>query len=195
MAIDSIKQYHTTTIHPSAECIFESLMYSSFKDTKVVILGEKPYIGAHTGLAFSILPKEEITPTLMVIFKELNQEFGYKMPNNGNLVPWAKQGVLLLNSTILVDNEKTKSGIKQGWDKLIDHIITLLSNREDPCVFMLWGKDAINKSNLIDKNKNLVLTATNPSPLYGDGFIGCNHFTKCNQFLNANNRSEINWQI
>lgn len=195
--IDSARRSGQSTIYPPAENVFDALKYTPLSEVKVVILGQDPYInpGQAHGLAFSVPPGIEIPPSLLNIFKELNKELGCYIPNNGCLIPWAKQGVLLLNSILTVEQSKSKSHAGIGWEKLTDKIIKIVSDKPEPCVFMLWGNDAKSKAKLIDSENNLVLMAAHPSPLAGGAFFGCNHFTKCNDFLYDFYSTTIDWQI
>jgi len=165
---------------------------------QIAILGQDPYHGenqAH-GLAFSVQKGVAIPPSLMNIYKELANDLNCYIPNNGYLVPWAKQGVLLLNTSLTVVANQANSHRNKGWEILTDHIIKLLNNKETPVVFMLWGSNAKEKAKFITNPKHLILTAAHPSPLSADkGFFGCRHFSKANQFLRETGQTEIDWQI
>ena len=178
--------------------IFEALKLTSYRDTKVLILGQDPYHGenqAH-GLAFSVQKGVDIPPSLINIFKELKDDLGCYIPNNGYLVPWAKQGVLLLNACLTVEANKANSHRNKGWEFFTDYIIQLLNEKETPMVFILWGNNAKEKIKYINNPKHLILTAAHPSPLSASrGFFGCRHFSKANEFLRKNNQTEIDWQI
>jgi uracil-DNA glycosylase len=192
------KEYRTKTIYPSMYNIFEALKLTSYRDTKVLILGQDPYHGenqAH-GLAFSVQKGVDIPPSLINIFKELKDDLGCYIPNNGYLVPWAKQGVLLLNACLTVEANKANSHRNKGWEFFTDYIIQLLNEKETPMVFILWGNNAKEKIKYINNPKHLILTAAHPSPLSASrGFFGCRHFSKANEFLRKNNQTEIDWQI
>ena len=184
-------------IYPPKEDIFNALKYTSYADTKVVILGQDPYInpGQAHGLSFSVRPGVEIPPSLMNIFKEIHDDMGCFIPNNGCLIPWAKQGVLLLNSVLTVDRGRSRSHAGMGWEYLTDYIIWLLNQKTESIVFILWGNYARKKSEFINPDTHLILTAAHPSPLAVGAFIGCCHFSKCNQFLYEIYPQTIDWQI
>lgn len=184
-------------IYPPKEDIFNALKYTSYADTKVVILGQDPYInpGQAHGLSFSVRPGVEIPPSLMNIFKEIHDDMGCFIPNNGCLIPWAKQGVLLLNSVLTVDRGRSRSHAGMGWEYLTDYIIWLLNQKTESIVFILWGNYARKKSEFINPDTHLILTAAHPSPLAGGAFFGCCHFSKCNQFLYEIYPQTIDWQI
>ena len=130
------------------------------------------------------------------MYKELRTEYGYPIPNNGYLVPWAKQGVFLLNTVMTVEDSHPQSHAGMGWETFTDHVIQKINEKKEPVVFLLWGRAARNKACMIDKTKHLVLEAAHPSPLSAyNGFFGCNHFKKANEFLEKNNRKGIDWQI
>lgn len=197
-------EYNCSSIYPSAEDIFNSLKFTSFQNTKVVILGQDPYHGhgqAH-GLSFSVNPKIKTPPSLLNIYKELNADLGLDIPNNGYLVDWAEQGVLLLNTTLTVQKANPNSHQKIGWSIFTDKIIQELNNKKEPIVFILWGKNAISKKSLITNTNHLILTSTHPSPLSANkasteapAFFGSKQFSKANKFLKEHNSEEINWQI
>ena len=177
------EEYSTKTIYPNMHNIFEALKHTSYKDTKVLILGQDPYHGenqAH-GLAFSVQPNVAIPPSLLNIYKELKNDIGCFIPNNGYLIPWADQGVLLLNTALTVRAHEANSHKGKGWEIFTDRIIELLNDREDPVIFVLWGANARKKKDFIDLNKHYVLEAPHPSPLSASrGFFGCGHFSKIN---------------
>lgn len=190
-------EYFTKTVYPPMNDIFNALKYTSRKDTKVVILGQDPYHGkgqAH-GLCFSVLPGVKHPPSLQNIFKEIENEYGYPIPSSGELTGWARQGVLLLNTTLTVREATPLSHKGRGWEILTDKIISLVNENETPTVFMLWGSNARAKKSLITNSRHLILETVHPSPLsaYG-GFFGCGHFKKANDFLLSNGLSEIDWQ-
>ena len=192
------KEYNTYTVYPNMYDIFNALKYISYKQTKVVILGQDPYHGenqAH-GLTFSVQPKVKIPPSLLNMYKELNSDIGCFIPNNGYLVPWANQGVLLLNTVLTVRSGEPNSHKGKGWEIFTDKIIKLLSERQDPIIFVLWGANARKKKDFIDLNKHYVLEAPHPSPLSASrGFLGCGHFSKINNILESLRKTPIDWQI
>lgn len=193
-----INEYKTQKIYPSMYEIFEALKHTSYKDTKVVILGQDPYHGenqAH-GLSFSVKKGVKTPPSLLNIYKELNSDLGLYIPNNGYLISWAEQGVLLLNTVLTVREGQPNSHKDKGWEIFTDKIISLLNDREEPVIFILWGNNARNKKCLIDNNKHFILEAPHPSPLSASrGFFGCGHFSKVNNILKNLEKSQINWQI
>lgn len=189
-------EYKKFNVFPAREKVFASLKICDYKDIKVVILGQDPYheVGQAHGLCFSVMPGVKVPPSLVNIYKEIKSDVGGNIPEHGNLMHLARQGVLLLNTVLTVREGQANSHKDFGWQTFTDEIIKILSKREDPMVFMLWGRNAINKSNFIDKTKHLVLTAPHPSPLSAyQGFFGCKHFSKCNEFLKKNGKEEIVW--
>lgn len=193
-----IREYRTKTIYPDMYKIYEALKLTSYADTKVVILGQDPYHGenqAH-GLAFSVQEGVQIPPSLVNIYKELADDLGCYIPNNGYLVPWAKQGVLLLNTSLTVVANRANSHRNKGWEILTDRIIQLLNEKDAPVVYLLWGNNAKEKTKYLNNPKHLVLKSVHPSPLSANrGFFGCKHFSKANKFLRDNGVKEIDWQI
>ena len=191
-------EYKTKTIYPDKYDIFNALHFTSYKDIKVVILGQDPYHGpgqAH-GLSFSVNPGIKIPPSLLNIYKELNSDLGCYIPNNGYLKKWADQGVLLLNTSLTVRAGEANSHKSIGWEIFTDRIISLVNEKEDPVVFLLWGNNAIKKKNLITNKKHLILTSAHPSPLSASrGFFGSKPFSKINNFLISVNKKPIDWQI
>ena len=161
------KEYKTQKIHPDMYHIFEALELTPYEKVKVVILGQDPYHGANQahGLSFSVQPGVKIPPSLNNIYKELQSDLGIKPVNHGNLVSWAKQGVLLLNTVLTVREGQAYSHRGQGWERLTDTIIEKLNEREQPVVFILWGKPAQEKMKMIDRSKHIILTSSHPSPL------------------------------
>ncbi|NLK22241.1 MAG: uracil-DNA glycosylase [Epulopiscium sp.] len=193
-----LNEYKTKTIYPNMHNIFEALKLTSYKDTKVVILGQDPYHGENQshGLAFSVQKEVKIPPSLKNIYKELQNDLGCYIPNNGYLVPWAKQGVLLLNTSLTVIANKANSHRNKGWEQFTDVIMQLLNKKESPIVFLLWGNNAKEKITYITNPKHLILTSVHPSPLSASkGFFGCKHFSKTNNFLRKMGETEIEWQI
>jgi len=191
-------EYATKTIYPAKEDIFNALRYTSCGDVKVVILGQDPYHGegqAH-GLAFSVKPGVAPPPSLVNMFKELNSDLGLKIPNNGCLTKWAKQGVLLLNAALTVQEGNANSHQKKGWEKFTDRIIEILNSREKPVIFLLWGNNAKEKLSIIKGYNHYVLSTVHPSPLSASrGFMGCRHFSKVNNILTQIGEMPIDWQI
>ncbi len=192
------KEYSEDMLYLKKEDIFTAFNLTSYKDTKVVILGQDPYHGknqAH-GLSFSCL-EEKLPPSLKNIYKEISNEFNIPMAkNNGDLSFWAKQGVLLLNTTLTVRKNLAGSHRKQGWETFTDAVIHLLNEKEEGIVFLLWGNDAKEKENLITNKHHKILLSAHPSPLSASrGFFGCGHFKMANEFLKENSLKEISWQI
>ena len=189
--------YRNHTVYPSMHDIFNALKYTSYEAVKVVIVGQDPYInpGEAHGLSFSVKPGARIPPSLLNIFKELEEDMLCYMPDNGYLVHWAKQGVLLLNSVLTVQHKASRSHAGKGWEQFTDKVLELINSKENPVVFMLWGRDAQRKGQLADKPGHLILTAAHPSPLAGGRFFGCKHFSKANEFLVDNGLGAIDWQI
>lgn len=188
-------------IYPPFENIFNAFCQTPFDAVQVVIIGQDPYHGegqAH-GLSFSVPPGIDIPPSLQNIFKEIKADLGITPPKHGCLISWAKQGVLLLNATLTVRAGMPKSHYGQGWEKFTDKVVQLLCERTDPIVFMLWGKSAYEKFSHIPsggKGKHLTLIAPHPSPLSAhQGFLGCKHFSKANEFLIRIGKKPIDWTI
>lgn len=179
-------EYSTRKIYPPMHDIYNALRYTSYKDTRVVILGQDPYHGegqAH-GLCFSVKHGVKFPPSLQNIFKELNAEYGMTPPPTGELSGWARQGVLLLNTTLTVREGQPQSHKGKGWEILTDRIIELLNEKTEPTVFILWGGNARAKKSLITNKSHLILESAHPSPLSAyAGFFGCNHFVLANKFL------------
>lgn len=193
-----INEYNTKTIFPPKEKIFYALQTTPYDKVKVVIIGQDPYhgVGEAHGMCFSVNPGIKIPPSLMNIYKELNRDLGCKIPNNGYLVKWARQGVLLLNSVLTVEKDKPASHQNKGWEIFTDRIIEELNKSQTPIVFLLWGSFAKQKAHLITNKKHLILTSSHPSPFSVKyGFEGCSHFSKANKFLASNNLTPIDWQI
>ena len=191
-------EYNNKIIFPPANKVFYALRMTSYKDTKVVILGQDPYhgVGEANGLAFSVNDGIRIPPSLQNIYKELNADLGINIPNTGNLEPWAREGVLLLNSVLTVEKDKPASHKNIGWETFTDSIIRKLNEKEEPVVFILWGNFAKSKKSLITNPKHLVLESSHPSPFSVHyGFFGSKPFSKTNEFLRKNNLKEIDWTI
>ena len=180
------KEYAERTIYPPKQRMFSALKTTEFDDVKVVILGQDPYHGegqAH-GLAFSVQPGIKPPPSLVNMFKEINEEYGTNLGKNGCLLSWAKQGVLLLNTALTVRAGQANSHKGMGWETFTDAVIKALNQKNTPVVFMLWGSNARSKKKLITNPDHLVLETVHPSPLSAyAGFFGCNHFKKANEFL------------
>jgi uracil-DNA glycosylase len=193
-----IEEYTNKTMYPDKNNIFNALKLTSYEDVKVVIIGQDPYHGpnqAH-GLSFSVQPKVQIPPSLLNMYKELRDDLGCFIPNNGYLVPWAEQGVLLLNAVLTVREGQANSHRNKGWEKFTDRVIELLNEREEPIVFLLWGNNAKEKGELITNKHHYILTSVHPSPLSANrGFFGCKHFSKTNEILKSIGKSPIDWQI
>ena len=192
------QEYKTYTIYPKMENIFNALKYTSYEDVKVLILGQDPYHGpnqAH-GLCFSVQKGVDKPPSLKNMFKELESDLGIKPASHGCLTDWAKQGVLLLNTVLTVRESEPNSHKKLGWTTFTDRIIQLLNERPDPIIFVLWGRNALEKLPLITNSHHYVLTAAHPSPLSASrGFFGCKHYSKINEILTSMGKSPIDWRI
>lgn len=192
------KEYENTKIYPPKQQVFNALNYANFKDIKIVILGQDPYhqFGQANGLSFSVKKGVKLPPSLRNIFKELNADLGVKIPNHGDLTNWAKQGVVLLNTVLTVEDSLPNSHKNFGWLTLTKKIITKINENTKNTVFVLWGKNAQNYEKLIDSKKHLILTAAHPSPFSArNGFFGCKHFSKANNYLLKNGKDPINWEI
>lgn len=192
------KEYENKIIYPHAEDIFNAFKYTPLSHIKVVILGQDPYHEpnqAH-GLAFSTPEGNPIPRSLSNIFKEINQEYSYEIPENGCLEKWAKQGVFLLNTVLTVEEANANSHSDCGWQKFTDNVIKEINKQDQPIVFMLWGKQAEKKKELLNNPNHLVLITSHPSPFSARrGFFGCNHFKQANTFLKENNVEEIDWKL
>lgn len=197
-------EYQNYNIYPKKEDVFNALNTTSFKDVKVVIIGQDPYHeeGQAHGLAFSVLDPTPLPKSLINIYKEIESDIGkdinfkYEKSLSGNLLPWAKQGVLLINSVLTVREHMANSHKNKGWEKFTDAIIDKLNKEKEKVIFVLWGNDAKKKCANIDYNRHYVLTSAHPSPLSASrGFFGCKHFTKINKILKNNNQEVINFTI
>jgi len=192
------EKYAGKTIFPKGADYFNALNYTPLHDVKIVILGQDPYHGegqAH-GLSFSVKLDIKIPPSLRNIYKEIKDDLGIDPPNHGYLESWARQGVLLLNSVLTVENGLAASHQGKGWEVLTDAIIHAVNDKATPVVFMLWGAHAQKKAAFVDAQKHLVLTAPHPSPLSAHrGFLGCKHFSKANDFLALTGQTKISWGI
>ena len=183
-------------IFPHERDIFNAFKYTKMRDIKVVILGQDPYhnIGQANGLAFSVNAGDPIPASLKNVYKEIDNDLGYCLHNNGNLRSWALQGVFLLNRILTVEAHNPGSHFGKGWELFSDQIISLISEQCSNVIFMLWGKHAKAQSRLINKKNHLVLEASHPSPLSAyRGFLGCRHFSLSNQYLLNNGKKEIIW--
>lgn len=192
------EEYSSHVVYPPSEDIFNALHLTDLRDIKVVILGQDPYHepGQAHGLCFSVRPEVDIPPSLVNIYKELHDDLGCKIPDNGYLVHWAEQGVLLLNTLLTVRAHQAFSHRGKGWENFTDAIIRAVNKEDRPIVYMLWGSPAQKKAQMLDNPKHLILKAPHPSPLSAyRGFFGCRHFSKCNEFLEKNGIAPIDWQI
>lgn len=191
-------EYQTRKIFPPPEDIFNALHLTQLHQVKVVILGQDPYHNDHQamGLSFSVPEDQEIPPSLVNIFRELHDDVGCRIPNNGNLTKWAREGVLLLNTVLTVRAHQANSHRGKGWEQFTDAILAAVEKEDRPIVYMLWGSQAQAKAFMLTNPKHLVLRAPHPSPLSAyRGFFGCRHFSQCNQFLQAHGETPIDWQI
>ncbi len=190
------EEYTKTTVYPPPKLIFNAFTLTPFDEVKVVILGQDPYHGkeqAH-GLCFSVPEGVRVPPSLQNIYKELHTDLGIPIPETGNLEHWAKQGVLLLNATLTVRAGKPGSHQGKGWEAFTDTVIQKLNDEREHLVFMLWGNYAKQKGAFIDREKHLVLESAHPSPYSAyNGFFGCRHFSKANEYLEKYKLSKINW--
>lgn len=198
MSLLQAKRADGKIIYPAEPDIFNALKYTAFSDIKVVILGQDPYHNpaqAH-GLCFSVPKNCAPPPSLVNIFKELKNDCNIEIPNHGCLEKWAKQGVLLLNSTLTVEENKPASHANIGWQQFTDTIIRTINSHPKQIIYLLWGAHAHKKSALIDAKKHVILTAPHPSPLSAyRGFLGCKHFSKTNALLIKAGRTPIDWEI
>lgn len=185
-------------VFPPGEDVFNALRYTPFEQVRVVIIGQDPYHDfnqAH-GLAFSVLPGTPAPPSLINIFKELHTDVDFRIPNNGCLIPWAEQGVLLLNAVLTVRAHQANSHQGVGWEQFTDAVLRAVNTAESPVVFLLWGSYAQRKAEGIDASRHIVLKAPHPSPLSASrGFFGCKHFSKTNEALTSAGLSPIDWQL
>lgn len=193
------EEYSTTTVYPPADDIFNALHFTPLNEVKVVILGQDPYHNVHQahGLCFSVLPDQpEIPPSLQNIYKELQSDMGCKIPNNGYLEKWARQGVLMLNTVLTVRAHQANSHQNKGWEQFTDAIIREVNKIDRPVVYLLWGRPAQSKIPMLTNPKHLILKAPHPSPLSAyRGFFGCKHFSQTNEFLKTHGLEEVDWQI
>lgn len=193
-----ISEYNSKVIYPNMYDIFNALHYTSYQNTKVVILGQDPYHGPHQahGLSFSVNPGVKTPPSLINIYKELHTDLGCYVPNNGYLKKWADQGVLLLNTVLTVRAGAANSHKNKGWEEFTTKVIKVLNKKETPIVFILWGNNAISKEKLITNPKHYIIKSVHPSPLSASrGFFGSKPFSKTNNFLISTKQTPIDWQI
>lgn len=196
---DTVKsEYESRQIFPASEDIFNAFEFTPLSEVKVVILGQDPYhnVGQAHGLCFSVKPDVEVPPSLVNIYRELHDDLGCDIPNNGYLVKWAKQGVMLLNTVLTVRAHAANSHRGIGWEEFTDAAIKVLNQQDRPIVFILWGRPAQTKKAMLNNPKHLILEAPHPSPLSARrGFFGSKPFSKTNDFLKANGLTPIDWQI
>lgn len=197
--VEKIKvEYKEKTIFPKQTEIFNAFRYTSFNDVKVVILGQDPYhgVGEAEGLSFSVKEGIRKPPSLVNIFKELKDDLGYQIPENGSLVSWANEGVLLLNTVLTVEKDKAASHKGYGWETFTDSVIKKLNEKKEPIVFIFWGNFARSKKSFITNHHHFIIESPHPSPFSAyNGFFGSRPFSKTNQFLSSNGIKPINWEI
>ena len=192
------KEYAEHTVYPDMYDLYNCFRYTSFASCRVVLLGQDPYHepGQAHGLCFSVKEGVKNPPSLENIFKELHDDIGMQKPKNGTLTKWAKEGVLLLNTSLTVREHLANSHSKCGWSWFTDSVIQIISEKKEHVVFILWGGNARSKKPLIDKKKHLILECAHPSPLSAyNGFFGCRHFSKTNAYLTANGLPPIDWDL
>lgn len=193
------EEYSKATVYPPADDIFNAFHFTPLSSVKVLLLGQDPYhnVNQAHGLSFSVLPgQKEIPPSLQNIYKELQDELGCYIPNNGYLKKWADQGVLLLNAVLTVRAHQANSHQGRGWEQFTDAVIEAVNAQDRPIVYFLWGRPAQMKAPMLTNPKHLVLKAPHPSPLSAyRGFFGCGHFSRANEYLTANGAGSIDWQI
>ncbi len=191
-------EYKSNVIYPHPTKIFNAFSLTPFNKVKVVVIGQDPYHGenqAH-GLSFSVENGVKIPPSLNNIFKELKSDLKINLPKSGNLSSWAEQGVLMLNSVLTVRSGVANSHKNIGWEIFTENVISIISSQLSNIVFILWGKQAQEKIKIIDTKKHLILKSAHPSPLSAyNGFFGCKHFSKCNEYLKKSNKKEIDWSL
>lgn len=193
-----VHEYKENIVYPEMDHIWQAFEWTPYNEVKVVILGQDPYHGPHQahGLSFSVLPDVKIPPSLVNIYKELENDLGIPPVNHGYLESWAKQGVLLLNTVLTVRKGQAHSHKGKGWEELTDAVIKKLSDRDKPMVFILWGSPSIKKRALIDESKHVVLTSVHPSPLSAyRGFFGSKPFSKTNEALIQFGEEPIDWEL
>lgn len=192
------KEYQDKNIFPPKEKIFEAFRLTPFDEVKVVIIGQDPYHGQGQaqGLCFSVNKEVKIPPSLVNIYKELADDMNLPVPSHGSLVQWARQGVLLLNTVLTVEEGKANSHHKKGWEKFTDKVIEVLNEKKENLVFILWGSPAQKKASKVDPKKHKILTSVHPSPLsFYRGFLGSKPFSQTNKYLEEINQKPINWEI
>lgn len=192
------KEYKEKTIYPKQNEVFNAFRYTDFDDLKVVILGQDPYHGPNQaeGLSFSVSNSVLKPPSLKNIFKELESDLGIPFPESNSLKPWAKQGVLLLNAVLTVEEHKPTSHKDKGWETFTDDIIKIINQKEEPVVFILWGAYARNKKSLITNPNHYIIESAHPSPFSArNGFFGSKPFSKTNNFLKSKGLKEIDWKV
>lgn len=191
-------EYQTKTIYPPRNRVFHCFNFKDYDDIKVVIIGQDPYHEEHqaNGLAFSVARGVQIPTSLANIYQEAHDDVGIDIPKHGDLSAWANQGVLLLNTVLTVEAHRANSHKGRGWETFTNHIIEVMNQREKPLVFILWGRQAIDKAVMIDQNKHLVITSPHPSPLSAyRGFFGSKPFSRTNKFLIENHIEPIDWRL
>ena len=191
-------EYSQTIIYPPSDEIFNAFHFTPLSKVKVLLLGQDPYhnVNQAHGLSFSVKPGQDIPPSLQNIYKELNDDLGCYIPNNGYLKKWADQGVLLLNTVLTVRAHEANSHKGRGWEQFTDAVISAVNAQDRPIVYLLWGSPAQKKIPMLTNPKHLILKAPHPSPLSAyRGFLGCKHFSQCNEFLINNGIEPIDWQI
>ena len=192
------EEYEKTTVFPPKDYIFNALKLTSFKDTKVVIVGQDPYhgVGEAHGLSFSVQDGIKLPPSLKNIYKELEDDLGIPPSLKGDLTKWAKEGVLMLNAVLTVEKDKPASHRNKGWELLTDYIIKVLNTKEEPVVFILWGNFAKEKAQLITNPNHFIVTSPHPSPFSArNGFFGSKPFSKTNNFLESKGIKKIDWNL
>lgn len=193
-----LEEYSTNEIFPPIEDVFNAFNYTPLSKVKCVIIGQDPYhnVGQAHGLCFSVKPGVAIPPSLVNIYKELHDDIGFEIPDNGYLEKWAKQGVLMLNTVLTVRAHEANSHKGMGWEKFTDAVIKVLNEQDRPIVYLLWGAPAQKKAAKVDNPKHLLLKAPHPSPLSSyRGFFGCKHFSKANEFLSEKGLEVIDWSL
>lgn len=193
-----LQEYQTRKIFPPMNDIFNALHFTALKEVKVLILGQDPYHDEHQahGLAFSVLPGNKIPPSLLNIYKELQDDLGGSIPSHGYLKSWADQGVMLLNTVLTVRAHEANSHKGKGWENFTDAVISEINKEDRPIVILLWGKPAQKKEQQLNNPHHLILKAPHPSPLsVYRGFFGCKHFSQCNNFLIKHGIDPVDWSI
>lgn len=192
------EEYSHYTVYPDMYDIFNCFLFTPYEKVKVVLLGQDPYhnVGQAHGLCFSVQDGIEPPPSLINMFKELKSDLGFDPPRSGNLTKWAREGVLLMNTALTVRAHQANSHANCGWSWFTDSVISLLSEQKENLVFILWGGNARKKTSLIDRRKHLILECAHPSPLSAyNGFFGCRHFSKTNDYLIAHGKNPIDWNL